>query len=535
MSLVKYRRKRDFKKTPEPAGSAGSSGPRFQFVIQKHAARRLHYDFRLELDGTLKSWAVPKGPSLDPADKRLAVHVEDHPLEYGKFEGIIPEKQYGAGAVILWDRGTWTPVGDARRSYRAGALKFKLRGAKLKGGWALVRMNGRAAAGKENWLLIKERDQAARPGEGTKLVDERPESVVTVKTIETLGEGVQNDGKKRVAKNKPENAQQHDRAGDNAVPAKRVRAAAAASKTSKPADARVGGVQITHPDRIVYPEAKLTKLDVARYYERLAPRILPYIGNRPLSIVRCPSGARSACFFQKHASESAIQGIEVAMIEDGAGRNPYIVANRAEALVGLAQRGTLELHVWNATIDQIERPDMFVIDFDPDAGLPWVNVVEAARATRQLLDELGLKSFLKTTGGKGLHVVVPLARRGAWDEVKSFARDIALRLVDEFPARFTAVASKARRKDKIFVDYLRNGRGATAVAPYSLRARAGATVAMPLAWDELTPSLRPDAYTLATVEKVLAKRRDPWAQFASVRQTITAKMKRAVGQRRAAR
>lgn len=339
------------------------------------------------------------------------------------------------------------------------------------------------------------------------------------------------DSKRRVTKQGAKDNVGRTPHGGRARQAAVATAAGGADSFSKVANSgreRVAGVTITHPDRIVYPEAKLTKLDVARYYERMAPHILPYIRNRPLSIVRCPTGARKACFFQKHASERAIRGVDIAMIEDGGGRNPYIVANTAEALVGLAQMGTLELHVWNSTIDQIERPDMFVIDFDPDTGLPWVKVVKAACEAHRLLDDLGLKSFLKTTGGKGLHVVVPLARRGTWDEVKSFSRNIAMRLVDEFPARFTAVASKARRKGKIFVDYLRNGRGATAVAPYSLRARPGATVAMPLAWEDLTPSLRPDAYTLATVDKHLAQRRDPWADYASVRQTITAKMKRAV-------
>ena len=186
MSLLSYRRKRDFSKTPEPSGEVEPSSEKLQFVIQKHAARRLHYDFRLEIDGALKSWAVPKGPSLDPADKRLAVHVEDHPLGYSKFEGVIPERQYGAGPVIVWDQGTWTPQGDARQGYRKGRLKFHLDGHKLRGGWTLVRMSGHATARNENWLLIKEGDEAARPGQGAQLVDERPESVVTGRTIEAL-------------------------------------------------------------------------------------------------------------------------------------------------------------------------------------------------------------------------------------------------------------------------------------------------------------------------------------------------------------
>jgi bifunctional non-homologous end joining protein LigD len=291
----------------------------------------------------------------------------------------------------------------------------------------------------------------------------------------------------------------------------------------------IAGVRITHPERIVYPAAGITKLMVAEYYERVAPRLLPYVFGRPLSIVRCPDGASGACFFQKHVGEHAIPGIDVAMIEDSAGRNPYLVANTVQALAGLAQMHTLELHVWGAKVATIERPDTLILDLDPDPGLAWALIVAAARRTRALLEGLGLVALVKTTGGKGLHVVVPLERRHGWDEVKDFAQAIAAHLAQTLPDQFTATVSKARRRGKIFVDYLRNTRGATAVAPYSLRARPQATVATPLSWDELSARTPPGAWTMATVLERIAQRNDPWADYERRRQRLTAAMRRALG------
>lgn len=288
------------------------------------------------------------------------------------------------------------------------------------------------------------------------------------------------------------------------------------------------GVAITHPDRVVYPDAGITKLMVAEYYQRVAPRLLPYLADRPLSMVRCPNGANAPCFFQKHVADQDIPGIEVAMIQDSAGRNPYLVANSAQALVGLAQMHALELHVWGARVAAIERPDTLIFDLDPGPGLEWGTIVAAARQARSLLDTIGLAALVKTTGGKGLHVVVPLQRRHSWDEVKDFARAVAAHLARSLPDQFTATMSKARRHGKVFVDYLRNARGATAVAPYSLRARKGATVATPLAWDELGPRTVPSAFTLATVPERIARTVDPWADYEQNRQRLTAAMRRAL-------
>jgi bifunctional non-homologous end joining protein LigD len=291
----------------------------------------------------------------------------------------------------------------------------------------------------------------------------------------------------------------------------------------------VAGIPVTHPERVVYPDSAFTKLDVARYYETMAPHILPYIRNRPLSIVRCPSGAGTGCFFQKHAAEHDIEGVKIVCIEDGGRANNYLLANSVKALVGLAQMGTIELHVWGATMPRIEQPDTLVLDLDPDVALPFARVIDAARLVRALLDTIGLRSFVKTTGGKGLHVVVPLARRQSWDEVRDFAKDIASHIAATLPDLFTAQLAKALRKEKIFIDYLRNSRGATAVAPYSLRAREHATVAMPIAWTELRPALHPDAFNLGAVPDKVRRRTDPWADYAHAGQAITAKMRAAVG------
>jgi bifunctional non-homologous end joining protein LigD len=314
----------------------------------------------------------------------------------------------------------------------------------------------------------------------------------------------------------------HRRAGKRAgPPAPRAPAARA------PAPA-VAGVTITHPDRVVYEDVSVTKLMVAGYYAQVAPRLLPHLADRPVSIVRCPGGIERPCFYQKHAGRTAIPGVRSAMIEDGGGRHPYLVAETVQALAGLAQMNVLELHVWGARLASIERPDTLVLDLDPDPALPWARVVAAAQLTRTLLHDLDLDPLVKTTGGHGLHIVLPLARRHGWDEVKAFARGVAERLAGTRPDEFTATMGKEHRHGRIFVDYLRNARGATAVAPYSLRARPGATVATPLSWDELSAREPPSQLTMATIPARIARNADPWADYERRRQRLTAAIQRAL-------
>ncbi len=928
MGLQEYKKKRSFRATPEPEGTVKKSAGH-SFVIQKHAATRLHYDFRLEMEGVLRSWAVPKGPSLDPGEKRLAVHVEDHPVEYGDFEGVIPKGQYGGGTVLLWDHGTWTyeGEGDPVAAYKKGNLKFRLDGEKLHGRWALVRMGGRNQEGNhENWLLIKEKDETAVPGSGDAVVEQYPDSVATGLSLEEIAadpervwqsnraektasfkdkiaakvakatakktpakKAAASKGVKKAAKPEPskaaeipgarkakmpsaiepqlatlvaevpqgdewiheikydgyralceirdgearlitrhgkdwtdrfapvareaeklpvrqaildgevvvlepdgttsfqslQNALAENRGGDlvyfafdllyldgydlrraklldrkaalgellagragavrmgdhveadgegfyrqacdfalegivckradlpyhsgrnkdwlkvkclkrqefaivgftdpeksrvgfgalllavndkkgeltfagkvgtgfndrtlrelrarmdklevtkpafknpqrgaearrshwlkpqlvgevvftewtregilrhptfqglredkspreivreepQAPPpeakGKKAEARRPAAKTakapakkapakkpvtkgsikavkgpkpplhpapeevavppqgrSKKREVEIAGVRFSNPDRVLYPEQGVTKEELGIYYARIADWILPHLKDRPLTLVRCPEGRAKQCFYQKHIGETvppAVHRIDVGDPE------PYGVVDSLEGLLSLAQMGVLELHIWGSHRDRIEQPDYLVFDFDPDEGLGWERVVEGARAMRAFLEDLGLRTFLKTTGGKGLHVVLPIARKDDWDEVKAFTKAVAERMVEAEPQKYTSKLPKASRKGKIFIDYLRNGRGATSICAYSTRARANAPVSVPLFWEELDTDVRGNTYTLRTLpERLESLPSDPWADFFKVRQSITAAMKKAVGVR----
>jgi len=294
---------------------------------------------------------------------------------------------------------------------------------------------------------------------------------------------------------------------------------------------RIAGVRITHPDRVLYPEQGLTKRELAEYYADLAGRILPHVAGRPLSVVRCPRGHQEACFYQKHRGEGfdeAVGGVELEE-KDGTVATYLMVDDRA-GLVALVQAGVLEVHPWGSRGDRLDRPDRLIFDLDPGPGVGWEAVVGAAREVGHRLDDLGLQSFVRTTGGKGLHVVAPLDRRAGWDRLKRFARRVAEAVVEADPAHFTATASKAERGGKIFVDWLRNARGATAVASYSTRARPGAPVATPIAWDELATLESPAAYTVANLRpRLAALATDPWGGFFTLRQSITREMEDRLG------
>jgi len=874
--LAVYNRKRDFTKTPEPGPERKSSPAGNSYLIQKHDARRLHYDFRLELDGVLLSWAIPKGPSLDPADKRLAVRTEDHPLEYGKFEGVIPEGEYGGGTVMLWDRGTWSWTKDPHKWLKRGQLEFELHGERLKGNWVLTRMKPRPGEkeGKENWLLIKRRDDVARDGDGEILVDHELTSVASERSMNEIaaeknrvwsskdggeqktpkqkrskethakpvkitggtkarlpdfiapqlatlvaqapdgerwlheikfdgyrteariedgevqmltrtgldwtkkfapiaaavadlpvtsalidGEivvsnkgGVTNFGdlqkalsegevdrlsyyvfdllhldgkdlrklalierKEILRKLLPEgdggllhysdhftdrgpdfyrhacrldlegivskrtdasytsgrgkswlktkctkrqefviggwvastkagrdlrsllvgyydgptfryagkigtgfNARNtaqllalfkknatdessfeslpkgiargvhwvkpkivieaefatwtHDRvirhsslegiredkeakdvvlempidapSDPNAVAAEpqgNRQTKSSAKSSAKPQSrfrsrsqskskgnaAQYGGITLTHPDRVLWADTGTTKRQLADYYAIVAPLMLPHIVNRPLSLVRCPDGADAKCFFQRHMGQGlpdAVEGVKVR-----GDKNPYLAIRDETGLFALIQFSTLEIHPWGASADDPNRPDRIIMDFDPGEAVEWNSVKAAALECHQRLTDMGLTSFLKTTGGKGLHVVVPIGRHHDWSEVKDFAQALATTMAADNRIYITR-ATKSARHGRIFIDYLRNDRTATAIAPYSTRARAGAPIAMPLDWSEIRSLPAGNHYTLRTIEKRLnSKHTDPWADMARVKQRLTAKAKKAVG------
>jgi bifunctional non-homologous end joining protein LigD len=855
MGLDTYRKKRDFSRTSEPRGKnerTGSSSE-LSFVVQKHDATRLHYDFRLELDGMLKSWAVPKGPSMDPSQKRLAVETEDHPLEYGGFEGVIPDGEYGAGPVVVWDRGRWAPEGDPHKGYEKGHLTFELVGSKLRGGWHLVRTRGKGK--QKSWLLIKRNDATAEPGSGSQIVDDEPASALSGRTIEAVEkqpERLWHSGRKTGTSKKREppdpsayrgakkaalpdfvepqlatlvdaapdgdewlheikldgyrmqvrldrgkvqmltrgghdwsarmpslvaelaqlstgravldaelvvmgadgisdfqrlqNSLSEGRDGDcvlyvfdclylagydlralpllerkrllaaaleasGAAPSGRIRMSehvvgqgrqffaqacrlgvegsvckradapyrSGRSKSwlkvkcsarqefviggwSEPAGARthpgalllgvmedgklkyagrVGtgfsekslrelkaklaplerdqpaysnpprgrdargvhwvepklvaeiefaettadglvrhasfqglredksakqvkaeqpapqaertqnqrrprktavshaselepdlampalrSVRLTHPERVLFPELNVTKADLALYYAQVARRMLPHVAHRPLMLVRCPDGQGKTCFHQKHPTPGMSRSIKRIEIPEKKSTFETMYVEDAEGLVQLVQNGALEIHTWGSRIDDVERADQLTFDLDPDEGLPWTRVIDAARTIQQRLTGLDLPAFLKTTGGKGLHIVVPITPSLEWDELKAVCKSFADSLVRAEPTKYLATISKAARKGKILIDYLRNGRGATAVCAYSTRARAQAPVATPIDWQELTPELRPDQFTIRELPKRVATTHDPWRAFGEHRPKLTAAVQR---------
>ncbi|WP_417224399.1 DNA ligase D [Achromobacter spanius] len=825
-SLKTYRQKRNFKVTAEPEAGGQPNESARAFVIQKHWASRLHYDFRLELDGAMKSWAVPKGPSFDPSVKRMAVQVEDHPIAYNQFEGQIPAGQYGAGKVIIWDEGVWTPVSDPRKGYRDGHLKFDLQGRKMQGRWALVRMKGKEGDKQPPWLLIKDRDAYARPEREFSVVDEMPDSVVPLREatparnsretapqsaretadpkqpppaklpgrpadlpasfkpqLATLVDGlpphaqdwlyelkfdgyrllvrIEGDSVKLYTRNGHDwsaklphivqafaklpakwawvdgevvvlndqgvpnfqalqNAFDNDRTGDivfyafdlpfigcrdlreepltvrrellaqlmdasqddclrfseafkeapaNLVasackmgleglmakrqsapyvsrrsdswlkikcakrqefvivgytapqgareglgalllavheddgalryagkvgtgfdrqglialhktlsaihtdkkpvsggqakgvqwvkpervaevsfgqwtsgghirhsvfrglrqdkppsqitrekpkntPATAPRSQAAASpKPRAAAPTRAKPARLTHPERVIDPSTKLTKLDLARYYGLVAPLMLEHLKGRPVSFLRAPSGIDGQLFFQKHL-EAAMPGVKPLPTRLDPDHPPLLEVPTAQAIMSAVQMNVVEFHTWNAVKTAISKPDRMLFDLDPGEGVKWATMQQAARLVHTMLDELGLDSWLKTSGGKGLHVVVPLRRQYDWDTIKSFAHTVVAHLAQTLPQIFVAKSGPKNRVGKIFADYLRNGFGATTVSAWSARARPGMGVSVPVAWDELDKLTSGAHWTISNIHERLDAGNAPWDGYA---------------------
>ena len=290
----------------------------------------------------------------------------------------------------------------------------------------------------------------------------------------------------------------------------------------------VAGVTISHPDRLVYPRTRISKLDLARFYERIAPWILPHLTGRPLTLVRCPEGLQKPCFYMKHSNAWRLPDVRRIRIQEKTKVGEYMVVDTAPGLVSLIQMGVLEIHTWNTCADHVEQPDRVVFDIDPGDQVPWTRVVEAARLVRGLLQTLKLESFPKTTGGRGLHVVVPLAPHADWSTCLEFSRSLASAIERHEPRLYTTAFAKAGRERKILIDYLRNNRTNTSVAAYSTRAREGAPVSTPLRWTELTPTLDPAAFTVSTIEARLRRRRDPWAGYWDTRQRLSAAALKAI-------
>lgn len=315
------------------------------------------------------------------------------------------------------------------------------------------------------------------------------------------------------------------------VAAKKARTTRRSAVTNRVVDTpeAIAGVALSNPDKLYFPEAGITKRDLARYYESIAPWILPHLERRPLSLVRCPDGWTKQCFYQKHADRSVNQAVARVEVPESDGTATYFSAGTATALVGLVQWGVIELHPWGARSPRLDRPDRLIFDFDPDENLSWDALVTAVRELRTLLAEMHLVGFVKTTGGKGLHVVLPIRATLTWDDARSFSKAVANLMVRTTPDLFTANPLKDQRKGKVFIDYLRNASGATAVAPYAVRARARGPVAMPIAWSNLESDVRFDYFNLGNVAQRLDRRTDPWADFLGTHQVITAKMRKRLG------
>ncbi len=481
MSLKEYRAKRNFRRTPEPAPREEAGHRQPIFVVQEHHASRLHYDFRLEVDGVLKSWAVPKEPSMDPAQKRLAVRVEDHPLSYAHFKGTIPEGQYGAGTVSIWDHGTFEnllaqkgPPQTLSEGIDGGRVEIALHGSKLQGKFALIRMKGRGR-GKENWLLIKMKDPFARAA--------------------PAGDG---------------------QPGKIAVPrSRRARTTTPKRTSSRPASAtQPPDIEVTNPDKMWFPEAGITKGDVFDYYRRVAPFLLPYLRHRPLTLERLPEGLTEgrAHFWQKNTPPSYASWLKRAELVSEAGKPVrYALVNDLPSLLYLVNQGAVTFHIWSSRISDPDHPDFVLFDLDP-GGAALADAVVVAKQLHELLGQQGQKALVKTSGKSGLHVLVPWQREGDFDEARQWALDIARQAGDKLPHLATVEIRKAKRAGRVYIDVLQNARGHHAVPPYVVRAVQNASVSMPLQWRDLSPDLDPTRFTVRTVPRLLARqRRDPLA------------------------
>lgn len=446
--LKEYNQKRNFSKTKEPLGNIELNNKKLRFVVQHHLARKEHYDLRLEWKGTMKSWAIPKGPSYNSKDKRLAIKVEDHPLSYRNFEGTIPQGEYGGGTVMIWDEGYWEPLFKPNFENN---LKFKLKGARLKGTWTLVPFK------KNNWLLIKDQDHYLGYSD-----------IKTFKTSVRTG------------------------------------------KTMEEVNGTKSWIGITSENKVIFPSQKITKGDIVNYYEKIGPRMLPYIIMRLFSVVRSPEGINKDIFFKKHF-ENIYKTLGKKKLKNDQGKKEdYYYIKDINGLLSEVQMNSFEFHIWGSKVTSLEKPDVMIFDLDPDEKLDIAQIRNGVRDLKKILDELGIKSFLKTSGGKGYHVVAKV-KSSNWEKHREIAKNIAILMEAKWPDQYTSNMRKNARKGKIFIDWIRNTRASTSVAPYSLRIKKAAGISMPIKWSEID-KIKPDEIKMADAIKRL-KRKDPWEGF----------------------
>jgi len=508
--LEPYRRKRDFSRTGEPAGGGLPSepdGPR-RFVVQRHRARRLHYDFRLEIDGVLVSWAVPRGPTLDPGVRRLAVHVEDHPLEYETFEGVIPAGEYGGGDVIVWDAGLWQPHGtdDPGQAVRDGELHLDMAGRRLVGRFVLVRSNRDGdgfGSDKEQWTLLHKRDRWAHAGWDP---EDHPTSVLSGRTNDEV-------------KAQPELVWHSDLPAERAAVAVDGHVDVSPSEEVSEALAQLAGLggegrwtvhgrtlRVTNLDKVLFPglpgEPPVTKRELLAYAARIAPVLLPYLRGRPLNLHRYPDGAEAKGFWHKEVPAKAPAWLPRwdnpdADLDE---TRTYLVVDEPAALVWAAGFGALEWHPWTSSTSAPHQPDYALFDIDPGERTSWAEVLELARLHRTAFEHLQVRAFPKLTGRRGIQVWVPIARGPGFDETREWVERVSRTVGAVLPDLVSWKWHKSERSGLARLDYTQNAVNKTLVAPYSPRPAPGAPVSAPITWDELEdPVVRPDRYTMRTV------------------------------------
>lgn len=524
MGLETYQKKRDFDRTPEPKGKL-SKANRHRFVCQEHHASSLHFDFRLEIGGVLKSWSIRKGPSMDPSVRRLAVPTEDHPVEYLKFQGDIPKGNYGAGQHRIWDEGTFKLLdGDgAEAKFERGKLKFELNGKKLKGVFNLFRLGQR-----EQWLLVKSKDEHAKDGwklellipddSGRRFIEEKPSAndEATAKKRKTNKPVVKKDAGLEKSEKLPSLAsvlKGKDPAGDRRV--------------------KVGNcvLGLTSLDRIYFPDEGYTKADLLRYYSTVAKYILPYLKDRPLIMKRYPTGIKGPSFHQHDVNEvpEFVRTVELEA-EDSEGKHmvDYVVGGNLQTHLYLTNLGAIERHPWHSRVSRLDHPDWFVFDLDPGDAVEFTTICEIAILTRDVLAGLGLDSYAKTSGSRGIHIYVPIKAGYTYEQVAGLAAFVAKTVAAEDPTNATVERSKSKRKKgQIYVDHMQNSYGKSVVAPYSVRPRPGATVSAPLEWAEVKRgSVRICDFTLGTILKRIEKKGDLFAPVLKNKQKLDKALER---------
>jgi len=507
--LATYHRKRDFSVTSEPRGSEAPAADGHRFVVQRHRATSLHYDLRLEAAGVLLSWAVPKGPTLDPDAKRLAMHVEDHPLEYFDFEGVIPSGEYGGGDVIVWDWGTWrlAEASDPLRAVADGDLHFDLFGEKLAGRFALVR-RGKAGS-REHWLLIHKRDEAAVDGWDP---EEHPRSVKSGRTNDEVLAAPPATWSSTQLWNPP--------TADEL---------AALDDIKRNGEWTVGGhtLKLTNLDKVLFPkhgrQPSRTKRDLVRHYAMSAPAILPYTSGRPINLHRYPDGIDRGGFWHKATPSHAPEWLTRWHNREAARRETqtYSVLDSPAALAWAANFGAIELHPWTSTTDAPHQPTWAMIDIDPGERTKFDDVVTLARLHRTALEHLGVDACPKVTGQRGIQIWVPVAAGYTFDQTRAWVEHLSRVVGAAVPTMISWDWEVAKRGGLIRLDYTQNAINKTLVAPFSARPAPGAPVSVPITWDELDdPGLRPDRWTIATLQDRLRTAGDPLAPLIGRQQRL---------------